>query len=226
MKNDLFDQKLAQIEFYKKFPAMIPFVGENYVSKEHKKLLLIGESYYLPNDVTLHHNPEKWYNDSQDSLYNLDPNFVAWINCKELLNSEWDCDGHYTYKELNRSINDLPFTKSKRGIDEIAFTNYFQRPSQKEGDSMSHFCTKLDVEKSKEILKDVIKTLSPDIIIFVSKYSWDCDNEYIKKEFPNIIVDFTCHPATNSKYWLNSSYPHNKNKFMNLLKENFLVKSN
>ena len=37
-----YDAKFQSIPFYKTHPYMMPFVGCNYESPEHKKLLLVG----------------------------------------------------------------------------------------------------------------------------------------------------------------------------------------
>ncbi len=211
--------KLSKIAFYKQFPAMIPFIGDNYNSTKHKKLLLIGESYYLPNETTLHHSATNWYQSNQDQL---DEDEIEWIHCNGLLTCDWESDGHHIYRELNSCLFSLGMENNKRAIDEIAYTNYFQRPSEKEGESFKYFCTELDVKKSNEILTSVINILDPEVIIFVSKYSWDIGGRNIISTFNNIVVDFVCHPGTGGRYWHNKEYPHNKNKFIKLLKKNFI----
>jgi hypothetical protein len=40
---------------------MIPFVGDDYESSKHKKLLLIDESHYMPEGSTVHHDVNSWY---------------------------------------------------------------------------------------------------------------------------------------------------------------------
>lgn len=57
-----FDSQFQSIPFYKHHPYMIPFVGEDYDSPKHKKLLLIGESHYLPKGSTVHYDANAWYN--------------------------------------------------------------------------------------------------------------------------------------------------------------------
>ena len=214
-----FDEQLSNIQFYKQFPAMKPFIGEFYNSDKHKKLLLVGESYYLPNETNLHHSSIQWYGSNQDEL---DDDEVEWIDCNGLLTCDWASDGHQIYRELNKCIFSLNIEKGKRAIDEVAFTNYFQRPAEKEGESFKYFCTEEDIVRANEILEQVIRIIDPDIVIFVSKYAWDTGGIKVKNDFPQKIVDFVCHPGTGGRYWHNESYPHNKDKFINLLKKNFI----
>ncbi|WP_305415816.1 hypothetical protein [Photobacterium leiognathi] len=44
--------------------------------------------------------------------------------------------------------------------------NYFQRPAENEGDSIK--VHSLDLKMSETIVMDVIKTLSPDLVVFCS----------------------------------------------------------
>jgi len=71
-------------------------------------------------------------------------------------------------------------------------------------------------------LDQVIQIIKPDIVIFVSKYAWDVGGQKIKEKHKNIVVDFVCHPGTGGRYWHNEEYPHNKKKFMQLLRKNFI----
>ena len=100
------NEQLSEIQFYKQFPAMKPFIGEFYNSDKHKKLLLVGESYYLPNETNLHHSPIKWYDSNQNEL---DDEEIEWINCSGLLTCDWTSDGHHIYRELNKCIFSLKF---------------------------------------------------------------------------------------------------------------------
>ena len=80
--NTNFDSKLREIPHYKRYPAMIPFVGDHYESSEHRKVLVLGESNYLWKKVTLHLDADAWYEGSQD---NLDEENIRWINCRRLV---------------------------------------------------------------------------------------------------------------------------------------------
>lgn len=215
-------QKLSKIGFYQQFPVMVPFIGEYYLSDKHKKLLLVGESYYLPNETVIHHSASNWYKSKQEEL---DDEEVEWINCHGLLTCDWESNGHQIYRELNKCIFSLKLDKDKRAIDEVAFTNYFQRPAEKEGESFKYFCTEEDIIQSDEILDQVIQIIKPDIVIFVSKYAWDVGGQKIKEKHKNIVVDFVCHPGTGGRYWHNEEYPHNKKKFMQLLRKNVLTRT-
>ena len=61
-------EQLSGIDFYKRFPIMIPFIGDHYLSNQHKKMLLVGESFYFPEKSEIHKNADIWYNASQEDL--------------------------------------------------------------------------------------------------------------------------------------------------------------
>ena len=215
-------KKLAAIDHFVKYPAMIPFIGEYYQSPKHKKLLLIGESFYLPNETTVHHSPEMWYKSDQSCLSKDE---IEWINCNSLLTGPWDpTKGHKMYINLDNAIKSLEVETEKRAIDEIAFVNYFQRPAVGAGNSFKNCCEPKDKNISFDVMKQIITILDPDVIIIVSKYSWDAGGKQLKVIFPNKNIDFTCHPVSSNKnWWDNKSYPHGKEKFIKLLKENFIL---
>lgn len=57
------EQFAARHEHFKRFPCLTPWVGSSYQSPNHKKLLIIAESHYLPKGSTIHHDAARWYNE-------------------------------------------------------------------------------------------------------------------------------------------------------------------
>ena len=51
-----------------RFPCMRPWIGSRYRDERHKRLLVIGESHYLPSDSTIHRDPGRWYRSRQEDL--------------------------------------------------------------------------------------------------------------------------------------------------------------
>lgn len=67
---------------------MMPYIGADYISALHSKLLILGESFYLPKESTIHLDPVAWYSSNQGLLAiteNECEDEVKWINCRELL---------------------------------------------------------------------------------------------------------------------------------------------
>ncbi len=200
MSVDELKKQLYSIDFYQQYPSMTPFVGSNYESNAHKKLLIVAESFYFPNSETLHREPQKWYQSTAKDLDN--PKHVDWIDLKYQF--EHHVKKNFIYKKLDSCIlaSHLVINKGHRGIDEFAFTNFFQRPAR-DMQSFKWSATPLDLEKSQEILGKVLSILQPDIVIFVSKYAYSCLGN-VKKLFPQIKFFVTYHPQC--RYWLDKKY--------------------
>ena len=207
--NTDFDSALQDIDHYTNYPAMIPFVGSHYVSSEHPRVLLLGESNYLPQGSTVHLDAQAWYKGSQN---NLNGDEINWINCRELVCGDWKPKAHGIYKNINEIIESVSFGTGGRGMDHVAFMNAFQRPS-KTGKSMRWYCTDIDILKSSAVIESVIKILEPDCVIFVSKLAFDKFNLEIE-----IQAEWVYHAGDN-RWWYRKVLPYGKNKFIQMLKD-------
>ena len=190
--NTDFDASLKQISHYQAYPAMLPFVGEEYVSEQHKKVLVIGESHYLPEGSTVHHDAEAWYAGSQESLNDEE---VAWTNTREVI--MWHHDKKTgLVRKINQEIEGVGFGESKPGIQHIAFMNAFQRPSR-EKDSIKEYETEKDISLSADVIRAVVDILKPDTVIFASKYAWEKFHTAIGERAK---IERVCHPMSRS-HW-------------------------
>ena len=59
---------IALPEHLRRYPCMQPWIGSRYRDERHKRLLVVGESHFLPPDSTIHHDPARWYRSSQTDL--------------------------------------------------------------------------------------------------------------------------------------------------------------
>ena len=208
---------------------MIPFIGDYYLSDQHKKMLLVGESFYFPKASTIHKNATQWYNSTQNDLHDVfeDGEIVKeidWINCDGLLRCDWKSKGHTIYKNLNASIGNAFSSYTLRPMDEIAYTNFFVRPALK-GLSISKYKKKeriTDIGKANNVLESVLNVLNPDITLFVSKYAYKNVDLNIINQYKNMFVNFVCHPA--SAWWYRSDCIHNREYFAYVLNEKFINK--
>ncbi len=208
-----FDSSLKEISHYQSFPAMLPFVGEDYVSANHSKLLIIGESFYFPEESTLHKDPSRWYSTNQDSLTVEE---VEYLNCRGLLECDWSSPGHKMYRELNSCLAELVLPSLNRPVSHICFTNTFLRPARDSGGSFKHCCVDQDVNVSIDSLTKVIAALAPELVIFTSKYAWDVSGWRVAKQVSGTAFDFVSHP-TDPYHWNVDSYEHGRKKFISLL---------
>ncbi len=212
--SNLFDPALKEISHYQSFPAMLPFVGQGYVLENRPKLLILGESFYLPEYSTLQLNAGEWYSSNQGLL---DDEVVAWINCRGLLECDWKSGGQRMYAEINRCLAEVDLPSLDRPVSNICYNNTFMRPAT-EGESFKHCCEEQDIVVSIDTLTRVIATLKPDLVIFVSKYAWDAVGWRIAKQIASVNFDFVSHPL-DPRHWNVKSYEHGREKFISLLKK-------
>ncbi|WP_299183703.1 hypothetical protein [uncultured Aquimarina sp.] len=212
----IFDSRFDEIEHYKKFPSMLPFIGKNYGKNNSRKIMLIAESHYLPPNSTISKNPENWYNSTQSDLTKEE---IAWINTRDILKGDWKPPGHMIFRELNTRMSELMNLNEFRAITSIAFMNGFQRPAPETGDSIKKFCKPIDYTIGARTITKVVNIIKPDLVIFVSKLSWDKLRKEIPKSELSTKYSFVCHPGTGGRYWHNKNYEHGLKKFKALIKE-------
>jgi len=222
-----FDQDLDKIEHFQRFPAMKPYIGHNYGKDGQLKILLIGESYYLPKDSTINKdfdNPDKWYNSKQSDLYKKEEDC---INCRQLLDRGWKDPGHKGHK-IYRALDEALFdsglfntSKHEKTTPNVAYMNGFQRPSPETGSSIKPYFTDKDIEISVNVIKQVVSIIKPNLVIFVSKLSWDKLGRKLKDDKDimdnkDMKIAHTYHPrARGRSNWRNS--PGGKKKFISII---------
>jgi hypothetical protein len=59
--SSIFDKDLKQIKHSIKFPSLIFYVGENYSNLKKKRILLIDQSHYFPQNSTIHYEANNWH---------------------------------------------------------------------------------------------------------------------------------------------------------------------
>jgi hypothetical protein len=209
---------LEMISHFKAYHAMVPFVGNHYEAPQHNKLLLVGESNYLPKKSKVHLDPDAWYKGCQKQLSDEE---IRWIHCRGLLKGDWNNGGHRIYREINRCLESAGINGSERSMEHVAYMNAFQRPAR-EGDSIKHIVKTLDKDKAAEVIKEVVDVIEPDMVVFVSKYAWDALKSRLKRADGMPDLDFVCHPTGAWSYWNRESYAHGKRKFLHLLENRFL----
>jgi hypothetical protein len=220
-----FDSLFKEIEHYKRFPALRPYVGQNYGKNSCKKLMLIAESHYLPQTSTINKDADKWYKATQADL---NPVELSWMNTRSLLKGDWADDGQMIYRELNLRLSEFINTSASRAMTNVVFMNGFQRPAPNTGDSIKKFCTEQDYEVGAKTIKQVVSIVEPDLVLFVSKLAWDKLRWKLPKEIngKKYKYDFVCHPGTGGKHWHRKTYDHGVRKFQRLVKELYTISDN
>lgn len=196
MSNTCFDSQFQSIPFYQSHWYMLPFVGDNYESPKHKKLLLIGESHYMPEGATLHHDVDRWY----DEVPNLSHEEERW--CDTRGTREWK-SGQFG-KNIDSAIRRIFQVESDNAFQEMASYNYFLRPADSKK-SFKDICTERDCMEAVRMFGILLDILKPDLIVFVSKFAFDYA-EWI--DFPKV---FNCrlwdYTAKNNMDYIFTEHP-------------------
>lgn len=203
MPNTIYDKLFASIPFYQSHWFMLPFIGGKYESSKHKKLLLIGESHYMPEGSTVHHDVNSWYgapvlsSDEQD-----------WCNTRGTREGK---SGRFG-KEIDRCLN-LVQPSGGNGWHQVAFLNYFLRPAD---------CTtgiddlwkayggeSLDREQAIRNLISVLEILRPNLVVFLSSKVCKCaETDDYPKYFGGNLWDWTAAHGVDYCYTMHPSSAH------------------
>jgi hypothetical protein len=192
------------------YPRLTPWVGKNYFN--NKRILVIGESHYLPKGVTYHHDIDKWYagnelelqdhikkfaeseKDKINGISYISTNGIMRFRSSDVSDSDrkrFSARGHTIYRNIFKILNDVIFQYDNYldSVDEIAYYNFFQRPANITGDSIKP--NQKDIEYAIDTFDFITKQIKPDIIIVVSKLS----GLYLKDKLNNYSHIITVHPA-------------------------------
>lgn len=157
----------SSIPFYTTHSYMEPFVGKNYESNRHKKLLLIGESFYVTQQST---NPQlnvkKWYEGS----INVSPEDQGYCSPAATRNQTTG------FGPVVKSSLELICSTNSDIWEEVAFYNYFLRPAKhRQGIQDLWKVTSpaerdIDRKMALENLLKVIDILKPDVFVMLSAF--------------------------------------------------------
>ena len=192
---------IALPDHLRRFPCMQPWIGSRYRDERHKRLLVIGESHYLPPDSTIHHDPDRWYRSTQDDLSEEE---VRWASTIGNITGRW-YRAHTIYRaiqnEIARTLTDAGVTPDAFPFNHIAYCNYFLRPAPTAGGSMEGNVQRKDLETAEEVLTWFIQHHRPDLAIVTSRFAARSAESVLCKN--GIRSVSTPHPGT--RWWNTTS---------------------
>lgn len=223
MEKEIFYTKLSAIKIFKQYPQLMPFIGK-YYDDNNKKLLLIGESHYLPENSTIN-KTIGWYD---KNIKDLTDEEIMWSNTKEIIRfhknqnnyKEHGINFHKFYRHIEEAIIESSNLKDTENMFKYtAFYNFFLRPGFS-GKSIEEE-NKDKIIANKTLLK-IIEIIKPDIIIFLSVKALNNFSNYDKV---NSVIEGCPHPSDNYGWWLSrKTQKYNnmtgKKYFIYLLKKN------
>lgn len=209
---------------FERFQYLIPQGGENYWKGEHKKLLLVGESNYFPDELESISNfkkAEDWYKGDISRLIPLGmkKNVDNWIGGGRFNN---------LFDSMKIVLDGKGVSYCKDSIlEEAIYYNYFLRPAReynKKGERDLGFkkdCEIIDSEVSYAALCGIIKEKEPNIVIFVSKFAWEKFMKFYENQFENVKIDFVYH-FSSPRTWKHRN-GNGQEKFEDLLWKYWII---
>ena len=188
---------VALPEHLQRFPCMQPWIGSRYHDERHKRLLVIGESHYLPPESTIHHDPARWYRSRQDDLT---PEEVRWASTIGNITGKW-YRAHRIYREIQNEIAAIlrknGVTPDSFPLNHVAYCNYFLRPAPATGGSMAGHAHQPDLGVADEVLTWFILRHRPELVIVTSRFAGGHAERVTREHgIPSIT---TPHPG--SRWW-------------------------
>ena len=188
-----FDKSFGQIDHIDRYPEMVPHVGTEYQAAGHKRLLLIGESNYLPPESKVHHDPQAWYAGTSGDLTDKER---EWIHCRDLLASKttrW-VKGHTIYQNLEQALIAAGAARRTNMFSMVAYMNCFQRPAK---EKLSLNVEQCDIDVSRRVMLAVTEIIRPEMICIVSSAAWRRVGSHLDHQRAD--WEFTPHPS--SAWW-------------------------
>lgn len=173
---------------------MMPWIGESYISNAHKRLLVIGESHYLPKGSSKSSDVEAWYRSEEKDLNELE---LKYISTRGIINKNYGENfkkkEHGIYRNFSKVINSVghKYSQPSKVMDHLVFMNFFQRPAEVNGGSIK--VSAKDIEVATAVLAEVIQVHKPEMVIFTSSKAGKYGAKLVRNL--NIPVAITPHPT-------------------------------
>ena len=184
-------------EHLRRFPCMQPWIGSCYRDERHKRLLVIGESHYLPPGSTIHHDADRWYRSSQANLSEED---VRWASTIGNITGRWT-RAHRIYRaiqdEIARILKESGITPDPFPLNHIAYCNYFLRPAPTAGGSMEGNVCPQDLDAAEKVLRWFILNHCPELAIVTSSFAGRFAENALRECATPCVI--TPHPG--SRWW-------------------------
>jgi ribosome-associated toxin RatA of RatAB toxin-antitoxin module len=161
-----YNRDFKTIPHYRNYPQMIPWVGKEYGLNRNKRILVVGESHYLPEKSVIHMKSRTWYSSNEEKL-NEDEK--EWTFTVGIISGQfYEHRSHWIFKNIEEAIRDTGFNPkmNEHMFRHIAYYNYFQRPAI---EGLSLVPDDIDLRNSAEVFWSIIRIIKPGYICFVSK---------------------------------------------------------
>lgn len=203
---EAYDRELLKCDFLKRHRECLPFIGEGY---DKTRLLLIGESHYVPKEEVLRAARRDFYDVSFEDLE--EGRYKRWIDTRYVFEKRvYDKEGLKGFfsnpaAEIARIVyhtEDVSKNQKISAMHQYAFMNYFKRPAYDAGKTIKGLSER-DLWYAYRITSHIIEVLQPGLIIFLSKKAYRAflgsDQDGISQKYPMKCVSHPSSPWWNRK---------------------------
>lgn len=208
---NLYDEQLKSLlPHLQAHPCYFPHIGKNYEASK-TRLIIVAESHYLHKKFDHKFSAEEWYS-KPDYIYSLIDKFKSSITTRAVLEDYLTAPKLIKPYTIFRNLENAygKQFKKNRLFEECIYINYFQRPSQKHGDSIN--IHPLDSQISLNNLLALNTILQPNKIIFVSNLAFSNYANTVTKTQKETLPFVFCVPHPASAWWNKTSYKYGLNK--------------
>jgi len=216
--------------FYYSFPQMLPWIGKEYYNKNHRKLILIGESHYLPKNVDPELlDPKTWYDENHSEFYGEGDEEEEYTNTRKIVGSgKWPSRAHSIYRESEKVLRNVAHERNinlvcSNYLELVSYYNFFLRPASK-GLSIKSSLKNKDEKIAIDTFKELIGILKPDYVFFLSRLAFVTYSKFASTFDHSIKVDYSSHPCCswwNRKHLIyNGEIITGKEKFKRFISDN------
>lgn len=208
--------------------AYLPHIGSRY-NEARAKTFIIAESHYIPKVHNNKFSAQDWYTNPTSIYQVLDDkskSHKTWFNTRGIVRHYQTYSkqekGHGIFKNLETAYHEI--NAEVKLFDECVFFNYFQRPSEVEGESIN--VQEIDSQIALENILVLSGVLKPDKIIFVSSKAYNNFIKHVSKVEKEKLpyIGSVPHPSASSwwnrkskKYGLNGKAVTGKEKFQRIM---------
>jgi len=180
------------------FKQMLPWIGIDYDKGTFKKLILIGESHYLPKNANEElFNPRNWYHEDHTDWYKEGEEEEQMTNTRQFLAGYLKCHRMYNNPHkvmLEVMIEQYPEFECKNLYRYVVYYNYFLRPARNKK-SIKDIIKTEDRTIASDTLLELATIIKPDYVFFLSKFAWESFMSEKKTESLPFIIGYSDHPS-------------------------------
>ncbi|MDE0362295.1 MAG: hypothetical protein OXI74_14090 [Rhodospirillaceae bacterium] len=142
----------------KRFPCMLPWEGKEY---HEYRIIVVCESHYMPEASTINLEAERWYGATEADLSEPERSYIHTVECVRFRLSP----------EGRRALPDNAYVRINNVVrfERIVMANYFYRPAMYKSNINSVGITPLDLAVSDKVLRWLVASYSPKLVIVASK---------------------------------------------------------